>query len=167
VAVGTGNFNEDTAKIYCDDLLLTTDMKISNEVVKVCNFLEKNYKKDNYYHLVLSPFYMRNKLNRLIRNEIRIANEGKKAFIYLKLNNLVDKQLIMLLYEASKAGVMIRLNVRGMYSAIANKKDISENIMARAIVDRYLEHSRIFWFYNGGDDKLYISSADWMTRNIE
>ncbi len=167
VAVGTGNFNEDTATVYCDDLLLTTDKKISNEVVKICDFLDKNYKKYNYYHLVLAPFYMRNKMNHLIRKEIKSAKEGKKAFIYLKLNNLVDKQLIMLLYEASKAGVEIRLNIRGMYSAIAYKKDFSENIKARAIVDRYLEHSRIFWFHNDGDDKLYISSADWMTRNME
>ncbi|MCD4680382.1 MAG: polyphosphate kinase 1 [Bacteroidales bacterium] len=167
VAVGTGNFNENTARIYCDDLLFTTDKKITNEVVKTFNFLDKNYKKENYYHLVLSPFYMRKKMIRMIRNEIKNAREAKKAFIYLKLNNLVDKELILLLYEASQAGVTIRLNVRGMYSAVANKKGVSDNMKARAIVDRFLEHTRIFWFYNGGDEKLFISSADWMTRNMD
>lgn len=166
-ALGTGNFNEDTAKVFCDDLLLTTDKKITNEVVKVFNFLEKNYKKDNYYHLVLSPFYMRKKMIRLIRTEIKNAKEGKKAFIFLKLNNLVDEELIKLLYQASQANVEIRLYVRGMYSAVANKKGVSENIRARGIVDRFLEHSRIFWFHNSGDDKLFISSADWMTRNLD
>jgi len=166
-AVGTGNFNEDTAGTFCDDLLLTNDKKITNEVAKVFTFLEKNYKKDNYYHLIVSPFYMRNKLTRMIRNEIINANEGKKAFIYLKLNNLVDKQLIQLLYDASEAGVKVRLNVRGMNAAVAFKKGVSENIEARAIVDRYLEHTRVFWFYNGGEDKLFISSADWMTRNLD
>ena len=167
VAVGTGNFNEDSAKVFCDNLLMTTDKKISNEVVKVFNFLEKNYKKEDYYHLILSPFFMRKKMMRFIKNEIRIAEEGKKAFISLKLNNLVDMELIELLYEASRAGVEIRLNVRGMCSVVTNVKGVSENIKARAIVDRFLEHTRIFWFHNNGDDKLFISSADWMTRNLD
>lgn len=166
-AVGTGNFNEDTANVFCDHLLLTADKKITNELVKVCEFMDKNYKKYNYYHLILSPFYMRSKMVRSIRNEIKNAKEGKRSFIYLKLNNLVDNEMIALLYQASKAGVDIRLNVRGMFSAVAGKKGVSENINARGIIDRYLEHSRIFWFCNNDDEKIYISSADWMTRNMD
>ena len=104
---------------------------------------------------------------RMIRNEIKNARDGKNAFIHLKLNNLVDSQMINLLYEASQAGVKINLNVRGMYSAVTQIAGVSENINARGIIDRFLEHSRIFWFHNNGDDKFFISSADWMTRNMD
>jgi polyphosphate kinase len=166
-AVGTGNFNEDTARVYTDLLLLTTDKKITNEVFKAFNFFSVNYKKDNFYHLVLSPFFLRNKIILLIENEIRNARAGKKAFIYLKLNNLTDKEIIDILYEASQAGVKIKLIVRGMLSLIPNMKKISEKIDAIGIVDRFLEHSRYFIFCNGGDDQVYISSADLMTRNLD
>ena len=166
-AIGTGNFNEDTARIYCDHLLLTTNIKITNEVFKAFNFFNVNYKKDNYYHLVLSPFALRNKIILLIENEIKNAKAGKKAWIYLKLNNLTDSEVINYLYEASAAGVIIKLIVRGMISLVPGLKDISENIRAIGIVDRFLEHSRFMIFCNGGDEECYISSADLMTRNID
>ena len=114
-AIGTGNFNEDTAKIYTDHLLLTTNKKITNEVFKAFNFFNVNYKKDNFYHLVLSPFFLRNRITLLIENEIKNARmAGKKAYIYLKLNNITDSEIIKHLYEASKAGVTIKLIIRGM-----------------------------------------------------
>jgi polyphosphate kinase len=166
-AIGTGNFNEDTARVYTDHLLLTTNLKITNEVLKVFNFFNVNYKKDNYYHLVLSPFALRNKMNLLIENEIRNAQAGKKAYIYLKLNNITDFEIIDNLYAASAAGVSIKLIVRGMISLVPGVKDISENIKGIGIVDRFLEHSRFMIFCNSGNEEIYISSADLMTRNIE
>lgn len=166
-AIGTGNFNEDTAKIYTDHLLLTTEKKITNEVFKAFNFFNVNYKKDNFYHLVLSPFFLRNKIILLIENEIKNAMAGKKAFIYLKLNNLTDREIIDYLYEAGNAGVTVRLIIRGMISLVPGLKNISENIKGIGIVDRFLEHTRFMIFCNGGNEECYISSADLMTRNIE
>jgi polyphosphate kinase len=166
-AIGTGNFNEDTARIYTDHLLLTTNKKITNEVFKAFNFFSVNYKKDNYYHLVLSPFFLRNRIILLIENEIKNAKAGKKAFIYLKLNNITDSEIINYLYEASNAGVDIRLIVRGMISLVPGIKDFSENIKAIGIVDRFLEHTRFMIFCNNGDEECYISSADLMTRNLD
>jgi polyphosphate kinase len=166
-AVGTGNFNEDTARIYTDHLLLTTNKKITYEVYKAFSFFNVNYRKDNFYHLVLSPFFLRNKVTLLIDNEIKNAKSGKKAFIYLKLNNLTDNEIINHLYEASNAGVIIRLIIRGMISLVPGLKDFSENIKAIGIVDRFLEHTRFMIFCNGGNEECFISSADLMTRNIE
>jgi polyphosphate kinase len=166
-AVGTGNFNEDTARTYTDLLLLTTDKKITNEVFKAFNFFSVNYKKDNFYHLVLSPFFLRNKINLLIENEIKNAKAGKKAYIYLKLNNLTDTEIIDNLYEASQAGVRIKIIVRGMLSLIPRVKKLSEKIDAIGIVDQMLEHSRFFIFCDGGNEQTYISSADLMTRNLD
>jgi polyphosphate kinase len=166
-AVGTGNFNEDTARVYTDHLLLTTNKKITNEVFKAFNFFNVNYKKDNFYHLVLSPFFLRNKVILLIENEIKNAKAGKKAFIYLKLNNLTDSEIIDYLYEASNAGVKIRIIIRGMFSLVPGVKKMSENIEAIGIVDRFLEHSRFFIFCNGGNEEVFISSADLMTRNLD
>ncbi len=166
-AVGTGNFNEDTARVYTDHLLLTTNKKITNEVFKAFNFFNVNYRKDNYYHLVLSPFFFRNKMILLMDNEIKNAKAGKKAFIYLKLNNITDPEIINQLYEASIAGVTIRLIVRGMFSLVTGVKDLSENIKAVGIVDRFLEHTRFMIFCNGGNEQCFISSADLMTRNLD
>jgi polyphosphate kinase len=166
-AVGTGNFNEDTARVYTDHLLLTVNKKITNEVYKAFNFFSVNYKKDNFYHLVLSPFFLRNKIISLIENEIKNAKEGKKAYIYLKLNNLTDTEIITYLYEASNAGVKIRLIIRGMLSLVPGIKKTSENIKAIGIVDRFLEHSRFLIFANGGMEQIYISSADLMPRNLD
>jgi polyphosphate kinase len=166
-AIGTGNFNEDTAKVYTDHLLLTTNKKITYEVYKTFSFFNVNYKKDTFYHLVISPFFLRNKLTLLIENEIKNALGGKKAYIYLKLNNITDSEMIDHLYAASKAGVTVRIIIRGMISLVPGIKDISENIKAIGIVDRLLEHTRFMIFCNGGNDECYISSADLMTRNIE
>lgn len=166
-AVGTGNFNEDTARIYTDHLLLTTDVKITNEVHKTFNFFKVNYKKENFYHLVLSPFSLRNKINLLIDNEIKNAKAGKNAWIYIKLNNLSDTEIIEKLYEASSAGVNIKLIIRGMMSLVTGIKDVSENIKAIGIVDKFLEHSRFLIFCNNDDEECYISSADLMPRNID
>jgi polyphosphate kinase len=166
-AVGTGNFNEDTARIYTDHLLLTSNKKITYEVFKAFNFFSVNYKKDNFYHLVLSPFFLRNKVTLMIENEIKNAREGKKAFIYLKLNNLTDIDIINFLYEASSAGVKIRLIIRGMLSLVPGIKKVSDNIKAIGIVDRYLEHSRFMIFCNDGNEQVYITSADLMPRNLD
>ncbi len=166
-AIGTGNFNEDTARIYTDHLLLTTNKKITYEVFKAFSFFNVNYRKDTFYHLVLSPFFLRNKMTLLIDNEIKNALAGKKAFIYMKLNNITDCDIINHLYKASHAGVNIRLIVRGMISLVPGIKKVSENIKAIGIVDRFLEHSRFMIFCNGGDEECYLSSADMMTRNIE
>lgn len=166
-AIGTGNFNEDTARIYTDHLLLTCEKKITNEVQKVFNFFHANYRKDNYYHLILSPFHLRNRINLLIDNEIKNSKAGKKAYIWLKMNNITDMEVVDRLYEASQAGVDIKLIVRGMFSLVTGVKGLSENISAIGIVDRFLEHTRFMIFCNGGDEEIYISSADLMTRNLE
>jgi polyphosphate kinase len=166
-AIGTGNFNEDTARIYTDHLLLTNNKKITNEVLKAFNFFNVNYRKDNFYHLILSPFALRNKMILIIDNEIKNARTGKKAFIYMKLNNITDPELINHLYEASNAGVTIRLIVRGMFSLVTGLKGFSENIKAIGIVDRFLEHTRFIIACNGGSEEYYITSADLMTRNLD
>lgn len=165
--VGSGNFNEDTARVYTDHLLMTSDTKITNEVSKTFAFLEKNYKKENYYHIIASPFYTRTRISRLIKNEIENARNGEKAYIHLKLNNLVDKDIIELLYLASREGVDVRLNIRAMFSLVTGISDLSDNIKAIGIVDRFLEHTRIMIFGNKGNEKVYLTSGDLMTRNIE
>ncbi len=166
-AVGTGNFNEQTARVYTDHLLLTSNKKITNEVVKAFNFFVANYRKDKFYHLLLSPFGLRNKLLMLIENEIRNAKAGREAWINIKINNLTDEEIIGKLYKASCAGVRIRLIVRGMLSLVPGLKGVSENITARGIVDRFLEHSRFMIFCNGGNELVYITSADLMPRNLD
>jgi polyphosphate kinase len=166
-AIGTGNFNEDTARIYTDHLLLTADKKITYEVFKAFSFFNVNYRKDNFYHLVLSPFFLKNKISQLIDNEIKNAKAGKKAFIWIKLNNVTDNEIIEHLYEASQAGVSVRMIIRGMLSLVPGLKDTSSNIKAIGIVDRFLEHTRFMIFCNGGNEETYISSADLMTRNLE
>ncbi|MDT8400977.1 MAG: polyphosphate kinase 1 [Bacteroidales bacterium] len=165
--VGSGNYNEETARQYTDHLLLTSDTKITNEVSKTFAFLEKNYKKENYYHIIASPFYTRTRISRLIKNEIENARNGEEAYIYLKLNNLADRNIIELLYMASREGVDVRLNIRGMFSLVTGINDLSNNIKAIGIVDRFLEHTRIMIFCNKGSEKVYLTSGDLMTRNIE
>lgn len=166
-AVGTGNFNEETARVYTDHLLLTSNKKITNEVVKAFNFFIANYRKDKFYHLLVSPFGLRNKLVMLIENEIKNAKAGREAYINIKINNLTDEEFIGKLYRASSAGVKIRLIVRGMLSLVPGLKGVSENIRATGIVDRFLEHSRFMIFCNGGDELVYITSADIMPRNLD
>lgn len=163
----TGNYNEDTAKVYADDSLLTANEAITTDVVSAFHQMEANYRPMKYKALALAPFHMRNFFMHLISNEIKNAKSGKEAWMILKMNNLVDEIIIKKLYKASQAGVKITLIVRGICVLIPGIKGISENITAISIVDRYLEHSRVFIFCNGGTNKYYISSADWMVRNFD
>lgn len=165
--IGTGNFNEKTAEIYCDHSLLTADNRLTNEVNKVFLFFKNNYERKTYRHLIVSPFNVRRKFTKLIEEEIKNAKAGKPAYMIIKLNNLVDRDMIKKLYDASIAGVKIQLIIRGICSLIPGIKGMSENIEAISIIDRYLEHARVLVFCNGGDEKYFISSADWMTRNLD
>ena len=164
--IGTGNFNESTAKIYTDHALFTSNPAITNEVRNVFRFLKDNYKSFNYRHLLVSPFSM-NKLFKLIKNELQNAQEGKDAYIYAKLNGISQKKIINRLYKAGQAGVKIKMIVRGICCLVPGVEEFSENIEVLSIVDKYLEHSRIYIFCNDNDPLVYISSADWMPRNLE
>lgn len=165
--IGTGNFNEETAELYCDYSLLTANSAITNEVNKVFDFFKNNIERGNFRHLLLSPFNMRRKLYALIDQEIEHAQNGKEAYIILKLNNLSDREIIKKLYEASAAGVKIKLLIRGICSLMPGELNLSENIEAYSIIDRFLEHARVFVFANAGKEKYYISSADLMPRNLD
>lgn len=167
VCIGTGNFHEDNAKVYSDLFLLTSKPSIANEVRKVFDFFEYTYKNYIFQHLILSPIFTRKKLYKLIDNEIINARKGNNAWMIIKVNNLVDKEIINKLYHASKEGVKIKLIVRGICSLIPGIPGLSDNIEAISIVDRFLEHSRIFIFCNNNNNLYYISSADWMTRNLD
>jgi polyphosphate kinase len=166
-AVCTGNFHEGNAKVYTDLTLLTANRKIANEVSKLFDYFENTYKYYTYTHLLVSPQFMRNRMYNLIDKEIKNATEGKPAYIILKINNLVDADIINKLYQASQTGVKIQIIVRGTCALIPGVPGLSENIEAISIVDKYLEHSRIIIFCNGGEEKYYISSADWMSRNLD
>lgn len=165
--IGTGNFHEGNAKIYADYSLLTADKRITSEIEKVFSFFEHTYKRDLLRHLWVSPFSTRRKMVSAIRTEITNAKAGKEAYIILKLNNLIDIQIINLLCEASTAGVKINLLVRGICCLVAGVKKVSENITVTGVIDRFLEHARVFIFANDGDEKIYISSADLMPRNLD
>ena len=165
--VGTGNFNETTALTYADHFLLTSDRRIASEVGKVFDFLETAYKHQSFAHLVVAPSDMRSVFIKFIHREIKNAKRGRPSYIDAKLNSLVDRQLIEALYEASRAGVKVQLVVRGTCSLVPGVAGVSENIGAVSIVDRYLEHSRIMFFCNGGTERCYLSSADWMARNLD
>lgn len=165
--IGTGNFNEDTARVYSDHSLFTTDTRLTAEVAAMFRFFERNFEVGEYRHLLVSPFFMRDHIYRLMDKEISFAKAGHDAYCILKLNNLVDRGMIDRLYEASKAGVRITLIVRGMCSLRAGVPGLSDNITAFSIVGRFLEHSRVLIFGNGGDEQIYITSADLMTRNLD
>ena len=165
--IGTGNFNERTARVYTDLSLLTSHQDIGQEVANIFEFIQHTYRGFKFRHLLVSPFGFRTGLTQLIEQEIAHAKVGKTAAITLKCNNLVDTAIIEKLYEASNAGVKIRLIVRGMMSLVAGQKGFSENIEAISIVDRYLEHSRVYIFENGGEPLYYIGSGDIMTRNLD
>jgi polyphosphate kinase len=165
--IGTGNFNEKTARIYTDFSLLTANKNITAEISKVFEFYENNFKVDQFKHLAVAPFYMRKTFVQLIQNEIAAAKKKKPAEIILKMNSLVDKEMIEKLYEASRAGVKVTLIVRGACSLVTEMEGWSDNIRAYSIVDKFLEHARVFIFYNGGNEKIYLSSADWMSRNLD
>jgi len=164
--LSTGNFNEKTAKIYTDFGFFTSDAKLTLEIKQVFDYLKGEIKECKYKYLLVAPFNMRKKLTKLISNEIKIAKKGGKAEIILKINSLQDQKLIEKLYEASNAGVRIRIIVRGICCLVPGVKGLSENIEIISIVDRFLEHTRVFIFNNNGDEKYYIASADWMKRNL-
>lgn len=164
----TGNYNGVTSRLYCDMGLLTADTRLTSEAVKVFSFIN-NFPRINYNfkHLLVAPFYMKDEFLRMIDTEIKNAKKGKPAWILAKMNSLVDENVIEKLYEASKAGVKIRLIVRGICSLIPGKKGYSENIEAISIVDKFLEHTRAYVFCNDGNEKMYLASADWMGRNLD
>lgn len=165
--IGTGNFNEETARIYFDQYFFTSDRKITREVLEVFKFYETNYRISNFKQLLVAPFDLRRKLIRLIKAEIKNANKKQEAYINIKVNNLVDPEIIEQLYKAGQAGVRVKLIVRSMCSLVPGVAGVSDNIEAIRIVDRYLEHSRIFVFCNGGNPKYFIGSADLMPRNLD
>ncbi len=165
--ISTGNFNESTAKIYTDYTLFTTNQKILKEVNKVFNFLEVSYKIKKYKHLIVSPHYTASVLSKMIDNEIQNHKNGRPSGILLKLNNVTNYPLVDKLYEASQAGVKIKMIVRGVCCLVPGVKGLSENITVLSVVDKFLEHPRVLIFENAGEKKIYLSSADFMTRNIE
>ncbi len=165
--ISTGNFNESTSKIYTDVTLLTSHQQILKDMSKVFDFLQVNYRLHRYKHLIVSPHYTRSRICKLIDKEIAQASAGNPAYINLKMNSLSDTEMIDKLYDASNAGVKIKLQIRGICSLIPGIAGMSENIEAISIVDNFLEHSRVFIFCNNNDPMVFISSADFMTRNLD
>lgn len=163
VYIGTGNFNESTALVYSDFGLFTSDKQIVEDTRRIFDFLVNTHKHFQCEQLMVSPYYMRKQFEQLIENEIKNARKGLKAYIYAKFNSLTDEGIIKLLYKAAEEGVDIRLIIRG--ACCVKTKD--KNIKAISIVDKYLEHSRVAIFYNGGKERVFILSADWMTRNLD
>lgn len=165
--ISTGNFNESTAKVYADESLMTANQAIANEVNALFHIFEAPYNPPKFKHLLVAPYFMRDKFISMINAEIRNARSGKEAWITLKLNSLVDKKIARKLYQAAQAGVKIKLLCRGICILKPNVKGLSENLEIVSIVDRFLEHSRVYVFSNGGNPKYYIGSADWMVRNFD
>jgi polyphosphate kinase len=165
--IGTGNFNEKTARIYTDLSLFTADQEIAADVANVFDFIRHTYRRHKFRHLAVSPLSNRSTLLRLLHTEVLNARAGRRAEVFLKCNNLVDEELIERLYEASQAGVRVRAIVRGMCSLVPGVAGLSDTIEVISIVDRFLEHSRIYIFHNDGRPRYYISSADLMTRNLD
>lgn len=165
--ISTGNFHEGTAAVYTDYTLMTANYTIVNEVDNVFEYIEHPYTTPNFKELIVSPNFTRKKIIALIKTEIDNAKKGLPAYILMKVNHIVDDKIIQKLYQASNVGVKIKLLVRGNCSMITGIKNMSENIEVYGIVDRYLEHSRILIFANGGDEKYFIGSADFMSRNLD
>ncbi len=165
--ISTGNFNEKTAKIYTDYTLFTADQEIMEDVDKLFDFFDINYKIPKYKHLLVSPHFFRKKIYTLINEQVKRAKEGKKAFIRMKMNSLSDRRMIDRLYKASQAGVKIHLIVRGINRLIPGIKGLSENIEAISVVDKFLEHPRLLIFGPEGEEKVFIGSADLMPRNLD
>jgi len=165
--LSTGNFHEDTAKIYSDFGVFTADTRITKEVARVFSFLETvKAPRYDFKHLLVGQFNLRQDLVRFIEEEIKQAKAGRPSGITLKMNSLQDKRMIDKLYEASQAGVKIKMIIRGICCLVPGVKGFSENIHVISIVDRFLEHARVFIFHNQGNERIYLSSADWMVRNL-
>lgn len=165
--IGTGNFNEKTARIYTDFSLLTARPEITDEVREVFAFVQAPYRRVKFKHLWVSPTTQRHEIYRRIDREIELAETGRRGRILIKVNNLADTDLVTKLYEANRAGVQIDACVRGMCTLIPGIPGLSDRIRVISIVDRFLEHPRVAVFYNDGDPEVFISSADWMTRNLD
>jgi polyphosphate kinase len=165
--ISTGNFNESTAKVYSDDSLLTANQDIAREINTLFHLFESPYNPPKFKHLLVAPYYIRNSFIRLINKEIKFAKEGKEAWAIIKLNSITDKKIVKKLYAASRAGVKIKIICRGICILVPQVKKLSENIEVISIVDKYLEHSRLFVFGNGGHPKYYLASSDWMVRNLD
>jgi polyphosphate kinase len=164
--LGTGNFNEKTARHYGDIALLTADKRLTGDVEQVFGFLNGERTQSPFDHLLVAPFAMRKGFYRLIDAEIERARAGEEAAVLLKMNSLEDEKIIRRLYKASNAGVRIQIVVRGICRLIPGVPGQSERIEVISIVDRFLEHARIFRFHNGGAPAYFLGSADWMTRNL-
>lgn len=167
VHLGTGNYNDSTAKLYTDCGIFTCSEAVGEDATAVFNMLSGYSEPLSWNHLVVAPIWLRNKFLKLIRREMRHALDGKEARIEAKMNSLCDQEIIAALYEASSAGVQIDLIVRGICCLKVGIPGVSENIRVRSIVGNFLEHSRIFYFYNNGNEELYMGSADWMPRNLD
>ncbi|MFT5667468.1 MAG: polyphosphate kinase [Vicingaceae bacterium] len=165
--IGTGNFHENTARVYCDHSLLTCREEISDEVNKIFKFFRDNYKRYQFKHLIVAPFNARRRFMKFIDNEMKNAKDGKEAYVIIKVNNLHDQKMAKKIYEASRAGVKIKIIARSVNSVVNGVAGMSENIEAISIVDRLLEHARVVVFCNGGEEKVYIGSSDWMRRNLD
>lgn len=165
--ISTGNFHEGNARMYTDCMLMTAYPKLVKDVNQVFEFIERPYTPIRFKELLVSPNEMKNKFITLINNEIKNKKAGKPAYIKIKINHITDPIMVDKLYEASEAGVDIDLVVRGNCSLITGIPNLSTNIRIHGIIDRYLEHSRIFIFANGGDEKIFLGSADWMPRNLD
>ena len=164
--IGTGNFHEGNAKIYTDYLMMTARPKIVNEVAKVFDFIDRPFSPFRFNELLVSPNSMKNRILRMLDTEIRNVSEGKEAWVKIKINHITDTDMVTKLYQASQAGVKIDIVIRGNCSLVPGLKGLSENIRCVGIIDRYLEHSRILIFANGGKPRFFIGSADWMPRNL-
>lgn len=165
--VGTGNFHEGNASVYTDYFMMTANPKVTGDVYKVFDIIKRPYKSQTFDSLLVSPFNMRDRFYALIDREIADAKAGREAWIKIKINHITDSGMVERLYMASQAGVKVDLLVRGNCSLVTGVKGVSENISIAGIIDRYLEHSRIFIFHAGGDKKTYLGSADWMPRNLD
>jgi polyphosphate kinase len=165
--IGTGNFHEGTARVYADKGFMTADSEIANDVANMFEFFKHTYYHFNFGQIIISPFSMRNFFIHKIDQEITNAKKGKPAYMILKMNSLIDPEMIDKLYEASRAGVKVQLIIRGIFGLKTGDAVLSKNIEAISIVDKYLEHTRVFLFANGGKDDIFISSADWMPRNLD
>jgi polyphosphate kinase len=164
--LGTGNYNPNTARFYTDVSLLTCDLAITASMQAVFNYLTAHSESDDYAPLLVAPLTLAEQSIRMIRREAEHARNGRPALIIAKMNSLLEKSVVEALYEASQAGVEIDLIVRGICSLRPGVKGLSERIRVRSVVGRFLEHSRIYAFANGGDDEIYCGSADWMPRNL-
>ncbi|RZK76159.1 MAG: polyphosphate kinase 1 [Pedobacter sp.] len=165
--LATGNFNEKTAKLYCDHSIFTAKKEITTDLIKLFGALNKKTVAKGFKHLVVSPLDSRNKIYGFIDREIKIAKLGKPAYMILKVNSLADEGVVQKLYDASNAGVKIKLIVRGICTLVPGIAGFSENITVISIIDKFLEHARVFIFGNSGKEEMFLSSGDLMSRNFE